>query len=150
MCARFNDREIIMFDELEDKPKQQDHGFELLQELGKNTPEAIRKQRTHERISIKSKVIIQSGNTSQLLDFKIQGITGDISPGGSQMLMPLPLYIGDIYRITFDQSHLKLPMTFARCIRCRLIREDAYEVGFTFFSALNIDSAIVDSSSTAA
>ena len=137
-----------MFDDLEDNSKQQAKGFELLQELEKNKSEAIRKMRSHERVSIKSKVIIQSGNTSQLMDFKIQGITGDISPGGSQMLMPLPLNIGDIYRIKFDENMLNLPMTFARCIRCKLIREDAYEVGFIFFSQLNIEDAIVDSPSS--
>ncbi len=139
-----------MFDNLEDKSKQQVQDFELLQELKKNESDAIRKMRTHERISIKSKVIIQSGNTSQLMDFKIQGITGDISPGGSQMLMPMPLNIGDLYRINFDKEVLNLPMTFARCIRCKLIREDAYEVGFIFFSPLNIEDAIIDDPSAKA
>jgi hypothetical protein len=51
-------------------------------------------------------------------------------------LLPLPLLVGDVYRLQFERNTLDLPLTFARCVRCRLVREDAFEVGFAFFSAI--------------
>ena len=115
-----------------------DNAFDLLQELEQNKSDEIRRQRAHFRVAVKAKVTLQPANASQMLDFKVQGTTGDLSEGGCQMLFPAPIKVGDIYRLQFDRSELDLPMTFARCVRCRLLREDAFEVGMTFFSPVTM------------
>ena len=114
----------------------EDAAFHMLQELEQNTPEEIRRQRTHFRLAVKARVILQPGNASQLLTLKIKGITGDISEGGCSVLFPIPPAVGDVYRLQFDRTVLDLPLTFARCVRCRLVREDAFEAGFAFFSPI--------------
>ncbi len=119
-------------------------GFDLLKELEEQTSEKIRQQRSSERITVKSKVILQPGNSSELMKFKLQGITGDISSGGTRILFPLPIHVGDIYRLLFDPVTLELPMVFARCLRCRLIREDAYEAGFSFFTPVKLPYAATE------
>jgi len=123
-----------MFDEPSaSNPLDHNEAFELLQELGRNTSAEIQRQRAHFRRVIKAGVVLQSGNASDLLKFKLKGVSGDISEGGCSILFPLPPHVGDIYRLEFDRQAIDLPLTFARCVRCRLVREDAYEAGFAFF-----------------
>jgi len=115
-----------------------DEAFDVLRELERNRPEEIRRQRSHFRLSIKSSIILQPGNQTDMLSFKVKGVTGDISAGGCSALFPVPARVGDIYRLVFDRKTLDLPLTFARCVRCRLVREDAFEAGFAFFSPISL------------
>ena len=127
-----------MFHEIDESASKlnSDEAFNLLQELEGSTTEEIRRQRAHFRLAIKAGVILQSGNASGLLDFKVKGVTGDVSEGGCSGLFPIPPRVGDIYRLQFDRQVLDLPLTFARCVRCRLVREDAFEAGFAFFRTI--------------
>lgn len=111
-----------------------DRAFDMLQELERNTPDEIRSQRSHFRLEIKARVTLQPGNASDVLKFKMQGTTGDVSRGGCRILFPLPVHVGDIYRLEFDRQQLNVPLVFARCVRCVLLRESAYEAGFSFFT----------------
>lgn len=116
----------------------EEQGFDLLKELEQNTPEEIRRQRNHFRVTIKAKVILQPGNASETTRLKLQGVTGDLSEGGCRILFPLPVMVGDIYRLSFDRKVLDLPTTFVRCMRCHMLREDAFEVGFRFFNLISM------------
>jgi c-di-GMP-binding flagellar brake protein YcgR len=115
-----------------------DEAFHLIQELAANTPESIRRQRAHFRLSVKAAVVAQPGNASDMLRIKLKGITGDVSEGGCSAIFPIPLQVGDIYRLQFDRASLDLPLVFARCVRCRLVREDAFETGFAFFAHISL------------
>jgi hypothetical protein len=140
-----------MFDEFE-KPKEvldKDEAFNLLQELERNTSEEIRRQRRHFRLIVKAGVVLQSANASELLEYKIKGVTGDISEGGCSVLFPIPVQVGDVYRLAFDRKVVELPLTFARCLRCRLVREDAYEAGFTFFTPISLPESLCASADRA-
>ena len=123
-----------------EKRLNDDHAFDLLRELERNTPEEIRRQRSSFRIMIKSKVVLQPGNASEVLKFKVQGVTGDLSEGGCKALFPTPVRVGDVYRLQFDRQTLDLPLTFARCVRCSLVKEDSYEAGFRFFTPVTLPS----------
>ena len=120
-----------------------DDSLALLRELEANKPDEIRQQRADERIVIKSRILLQPGNAGDLHRMKVQGVTGDISRRGCLILVPSPLRVGDLYRLTFDRSSLDLPMAFARCLRCRLIREDAFESGFEFFTPVELSAGAV-------
>jgi hypothetical protein len=109
-----------------------DEDYELVSELERNIPEEIRKRRLHFRYTIKVPVTLQSGNASQLLNSKVQGITRDISSGGLGAIFPVPVNVGDIYRLEFDPSDIDLPLSFARCVSCALVREGAFSSGFKF------------------
>lgn len=139
-----------MFDELEQGNASigADEAYSLLQELGRNTSDEIRRQRAHFRISIKAGVTLQPGNASEVLKFKLKGVTGDISEGGCSVLFPLPIQVGDIFRLAFDREKLNLPLTFARCVRCRLVREDAFEVGFAFFKSICLPEKLAERQSS--
>ena len=116
----------------------EDAGFDTLQEIEKLSSDDARQQRAHERIAHKSKVILHPGNSSEFLGFKVQGIMGNISPKGCQAMFPVPLEVGDMYRMLFDKEQFDIPTTFVRCIRCRLISEDEFETGFSFFSSITL------------
>jgi len=112
--------------------------FEMLRELEQNKTDEIRRQRVHFRLQAKIGVTLQPGNASDLLKFKMKGATGDISEGGCCVLFPMPVRVGDVYRIEFDRKQLDLPLMFVRCLRCRMLREDAYEAGFRFFTSISL------------
>ncbi|RME36723.1 MAG: PilZ domain-containing protein [Planctomycetota bacterium] len=115
---------------------EEDDVFDLVQELSANTPEELRRKRAHFRMAIRVEVTAQPGNASDLDRFQVRGMTGDISQGGLSAIFPRPVRVGDVYRLQFDRRRLDVPLTFARCVRCRLIREDAFEAGFAFFSEI--------------
>ncbi len=132
-----------MFDEVNgENLLDNEMGFELLQELERNTPDEIRRQRTHFRITIKSKVTLLPGSVSEVLKFKLQGVTGDVSEGGCKLLFPLPIRVGDVYRLEFDRKVLGLPTTFVLCRRCIMLRDDAYEAGFSFFAPIALPEEV--------
>ncbi|MCK6485957.1 MAG: PilZ domain-containing protein [Phycisphaerae bacterium] len=132
-----------MFDDaLSNDMLDQDAAAAALHELERNTPDQIRRQRTHFRLIVKAKVVIQPGNASDALRFRIQGVTGDISEGGCRILTPLPPRVGDIYRLHFDESVLPLPQIYARCVRCSVLRDDAFEAGFAFFKPIAMPSKL--------
>lgn len=123
--------------------KQHQGGFDewahsLLRELEQQTPEAIRRQRSSERASLKIGVAIRPANASQASEGVIDGVTGDISAGGCGLMTSGPLRVGDVYSLKFEKGEVDLPIVFARCLRCRLIREDAFESGFAFFTKVDL------------
>jgi PilZ domain len=120
----------------------EDDALNSLAALERNQSDAIKRARSSTRIRVKSKVIAQPGNSGDRLKFKIQGATGDISACGCQILFPIPVRVGDIYWLTFDKTKLELGSVFARCLRCRLIREDAYEAGFKFFEPVDVVDSV--------
>lgn len=122
-----------------------DMGFDtwahsLLTELESQTPEAIRRQRSSERASCKVHLIIRPGNASDAHRAAIEAVTGDVSSGGCRLMTSEPLRVGDIYKLAFEKGELDLPIIFARCLRCRLVREDAFESGFAFFTKIELAS----------
>jgi len=134
-----------MLDDFGDKPTgvNSDEAFAVLQDLERNTPDEIRRQRAHFRLAIKAGVVLQAGNASELMSFKVKGVTGDISEGGCSILFPIPPRVGDVFRLQFDRATLDLPLTFARCVRCRLVREDAFEAGFAFFAPICLPESVM-------
>ncbi len=127
----------------------EDDVLESLADFERNTADSVKRARSSTRLRVKSKVIAQSGNSGDRLKFKIQGVTGDVSAGGCQILFPIPLRVGDIYWLTFDKTELDIDSVFARCLRCRLIREDAYEAGFKFFEPIDLSNAVEGGNSEA-
>ncbi len=122
-----------------------DDAMESLADLERNVSDVVKRARSSSRVRIRSKVIAQPGKSGDRLKSKVQGITGDISAGGCQILFPIPLRVGDIYWLTFDKNDLEIDSVFGRCQRCRLIREDAYEAGFKFFTRIDLSSAVESS-----
>jgi len=134
-----------MFDDMGARPAEGGNGddaFDLLQDLARNTPDEIRRQRAHFRLAVKAGVVLQPANASDMLKLKVQGTTGDVSEGGTSVLFPIPIGVGDIFRLQFDRKTLNVPLTFARCVRCRLVREDAFEAGFCFFTPITLPESV--------
>jgi hypothetical protein len=116
--------------------------LEALRELEGNTAHAILGQRASERIEVRTPVTLRPGNSSQRHEYGIQGLTGDISSGGCQILSSRPLHVGDIYWLTFSEEHLSIGSLLARCLRTRMIREDTFESGFRFLHDVDLAGAL--------
>jgi hypothetical protein len=115
-----------------------DEAFDLMKDLESQTSDEVRRQRSNQRLTLKAAVIIQPGNATDAFKLKAQGVLGDISTGGCRVMSPIPLHVGDIYRLRFESDELDLPLTFARCLRCRLVHDDAFETGLTFFQPVDL------------
>lgn len=131
-----------MFESIRQESAEPLESMNLLEEIERSTPDAIKRERAHTRISMRSAVIIQPGNHSERRKLKIQAVTGDVSAGGCLVLSPVPLCVGDIYLLSFTRHEIDVAPLLVRCLRCRLVREDAFEVGFGFFQPIDLQSAI--------
>lgn len=114
--------------------------MEAIAEIEESTPQQLKKKRSHTRIAVRAKVLAQPANTSDRQAFQTEGVLGDISCGGCLGLFSRPLKVGDLYRLSFDRGMLDLEPMFARCLRCRLVREEAFEAGFSFFQSVDLSA----------
>lgn len=110
----------------------------LIDELAKSTPDAIKQMRQHTRLSVRVKVFVEPGSLSERDGVRLQGVTGDISAGGAQILLPRPLKIGDVYHLSFDRAEFDMPGVYALCLRGRFVRADAYEAGLRFLESVTL------------
>ncbi len=110
----------------------------LIDELSQSTPEAVKKMRSHTRLSIRVNVVVEPASLSHRTGVRLQGITGDVSAGGTQILLPRPLNIGDVYQVSFDRQTLDVQDVFAICLRGRQVRPDAFEAGLRFLEAITL------------
>lgn len=117
-----------------------------ISELEHNTSAHIQQQRAHDRIQTRCKVLVHRGNSSERSSKTIHAISGDVSAGGCLLLSPCTLLVGDVYWLTFDANVVPIDPVFARCVRCRLVREDAFEAGFRFFNEIVLPDSIEDTS----
>jgi hypothetical protein len=114
---------------------------ELIAELAANTSDATRSMRQSTRQVVQASVQVERGSLSERTGSPLQGITGDISAGGAQLLLPRPLGIGDVYLLSFNRSEIDIPPVYAVCLRGRQVRTDAYEAGMRFLEPVTLPSA---------
>jgi len=110
---------------------------ELLNDLEKQSLAQIRKLRKHQRFEIRVPVVLRPGNSSSREE-PLHGTTIDVSDGGCMLQFPRPIGVGDVYQLTIEDERLDLPVIFARCRRCRMVREDSFEAGFSFFTSIRL------------
>ncbi len=111
---------------------------EMLQDLEKQSLDQIQKLRKHQRFELRVPVHLLPGNSSSTEELII-GTSVDFSSGGCMAHFPRPIGVGDVFRLSVEDKRLDVPMVFARCMRARLVREDVFEAGFSFFSSINIE-----------
>ena len=57
-------------------------------------------------------------------------------------LLSRPLLAGDMFWLDFDSAEIPLGAQMSRCLRCRMVREDAFEVGFRFMNDVDLRSIV--------
>jgi len=116
----------------------------LLGELEQQSLEQIKQLRAHERMSHRVGVVLRPGNASQRGELELSGKTGDISEGGCGAVFPAPVTAGDIYQLEFDHDAIDLPVVFAQAMRCRMLSDNRFEVGFRFFTRVQLQKKTSD------
>ncbi len=130
--------------------RRDDNAFELLEALETQTPEPLRKLRESERVAIQAFTRLEGSDPTNPLVYEHAAV-GDVSRMGCRILLPAPLQVGAVYKLTMDidtieADTLDATTIFARCVRCRLINEDAYEMGMRFFAPVDLDEEKQDES----
>ena len=131
-----------MFDELNDDVLGFSNALEALNELERNTEQAIIAQRVSERLDVRVKVVIRPANSSERHRRSIEGLTADVSDGGCKLLTSTPVMAGDVFWLAFDEDRTRIGAVFGRCMRCRLVQEDAFELGFKFLNPIDLKSML--------
>jgi len=93
--------------------------------------------RSSKRVGIQCRIELKPGNSRDRTCPPIVGACSDLSTGGCRLITEMPPSVGDIYWVSFEKG-MDIPSVFARCVRCRLLREDAFECGFQFFSDITL------------
>jgi len=127
-----------MFGPKKEDAKALEDQQELVAELARNTEQAARSMRQSTRLTVRASVRVERGSLSERRSAPLTGITGDISGGGTQLLLPHPLNIGDVYLLSFDRDELDLAPIYALCLRGRQVRQDAYEAGMRFLQPVQL------------
>ena len=110
--------------------------LEMLSDLQRQSRDQITKLRKHARWEVSVPVKLEPGNRSAGEQCRIEGVSVDFSSGGCMAHFPVPVPVGDVFRMEVEDAELDLPMVFMRCLRCALVREDVYEAGFSFFNPI--------------
>ena len=130
-----------MLDSNKDSLKNDAQADVLIEELARSSNDAVKKLRGHTRRSFRVKVFVEPASLSARDGQRFQGVTGDISQGGMQILLARPLAIGDVYQISFDRKELDIPPAYALCLRGRMVRPDAYEAGLRFLEQITLPAS---------
>lgn len=130
-----------MFNEVEDLFEASD-ALAALSELESNTDPAIIAQRASKRLEVRTAVRIQPANPSDRHRFAIEAWTVDISNGGCQLLASVPAMVGDFFWLTFVGDEVVIHPQLSRCLRCRYIQEETYELGFRFEHNIDISNSL--------
>ncbi len=132
-----------MFGQSDNDVFEMTDALDALGDLEQNTSDAIIAQRTSKRIDIHIRVIVRPGNASERKRFVIQGMTSDLSNGGTKVILPCPILPGDIFWLEFGNEQVKIGSLLARCRRCIMIKDDAFEVGLRFFEDVDLANSLV-------
>ncbi|MFO1065110.1 MAG: PilZ domain-containing protein [Pirellulales bacterium] len=127
-----------MFAELEDDLFKISDSLEAFNELEKCTDKSILALRSSERLDIRTKLVIRAGNPSERHRAGVEAVTADISNGGCMTLSSRAVLPGDIFWLTFSEDAVRIGSLLARCMRCRMVQEDAYEIGFRFLQNISL------------
>lgn len=93
--------------------------------------------RSSKRVGVQCRVELKPGNSRERSCPPIVGACSDLSTGGCKLITEIPPSVGDVFWVCFEKR-VDIPSVFARCVRCRLLREDAFECGFQFFSDITL------------
>ncbi|MEZ6109211.1 MAG: PilZ domain-containing protein [Pirellulaceae bacterium] len=141
-------RELKMFGEgLESQKRGGLDAVEALLSLDKSSDKVFQAQRAHARFESNSTITIKAANASQREDINFSAICNDISAGGCRVLSNKALMVGDLFFLVFERGQLDVPPVFARCLRCRFLREETFEMGFAFLTPVELPRGPVEDDS---
>ena len=109
-----------------------------ISELEKNQKAKIEARRVNNRLALDCPVEVVHGNVSQRNGTTFSGSCRDVSPQGCRLVLKAPITVGDVFMVTIKDPQNRFDPIFGRCVRCLLLREDAFEVGVSFFASLTL------------
>ena len=119
-----------------------------IEDLAKNTRENVEStRRGSDRRTLNSPAVLVPGNVSGRDGRVYNGNCRDISIRGCRLVLTQPLVVGDIYLMNVENEELGFDPSFGRCVRCHMIREDAFEVGMNFLSPVSFNDQILEDDS---
>ena len=104
----------------------------------------------HRSVPTNVLLLIRPSNSSQRRETPLRGYCKNLSQSGCGVITDCPPRVGDLYRFELpsDVTH-PIHGCHARCVRCHLLDEEAFEVGFSFLSPVDLQSGNASAASDA-
>lgn len=85
-------------------------------------------------------LLIRPSNSSQRRETPLRAYCKNLSQSGCGVVTDCAPKVGDMYRFEMpsDTTH-PIHGAHARCVRCHLLDEEAFEVGFSFLSPVDLN-----------
>ena len=111
-----------------------------IEEIEESVTEAVLRRRAMPRHKVCTKISIEAASSSERDHLSFDAMTGDISGGGCLVFSRRAILPGDVFLIDFGPGiAADLGQVFARCLRCRFIAENRFELGFRFLEQIDVD-----------
>lgn len=99
-----------------------------------------------ERFLVQESLVLRPASTSQRSREELHGRCKNLSTSGCGVILDLPPLVGDFYQLLTPKAPgSALHGVQARCVRCHLIDEDAFDAGFRFFTPITLPPVQSDS-----
>lgn len=99
------------------------------------------KRSTSKRIAENIKVVIRPSNSSLRRTETLAGYCKNFSKTGYGAIVDFAPRVGDIYRLELPSNPTHpINGVHARCVRCHLVDEDAFDCGFCFLSSVEVQA----------
>ncbi len=129
-----------MFDDIKAEADDITDVLRSIEEIEESVSEAVLRRRAMPRHKICAKITVSAASSSQRDTFSIDAITGDVSAGGCLVFASKAVLPGDVFVIDFSPGvAADLGPVFVRCLRCRFIAENRFELGFRFLEEIDVD-----------
>ena len=116
-----------------------------VEELEECVNETALRRRTMPRHKVCVRIAISPANSSQRDTFSIDAVTGDVSSGGCLAFADKAVLPGDVFVVDFSPGVAdELGLVFSRCVRCRFISENRFELGFRFLQLADVNYVLDD------
>ncbi len=103
------------------------------------------KRKQSQRFAEHLAVQLRPSSSSQRWAEFLEGTCKNLSQTGCGVITTNAPRVGDLYRFELTQQpEHPLHTVHARCVRCQMLDEDAFESGFCFLAKLPVDSRSTD------
>ena len=111
--------------------------FKVLEELELNRPEEIRSARGEISITVRSRITARPADLCDRESECYEGTSRELQRRSIFGVFDRPVPVGSVFHLTFDEQELDLPPAYAMCHKCAILKDDAFDVTFSFLTPVD-------------
>lgn len=89
-------------------------------------------------VKVEATLTVRSANVSERATALGEGVTTELRRQGVSSLLSVPMGVGSVYHLSFDDTELGVTPCLAICDRCAMLTDTAFEVNFQLLQAIEL------------